>query len=71
MDMKKLFEVIESKRDEYITFLKEIAEIESPTPYKEGVDAVGRYFIEKAAGHGWKTEVFEQKTAGNGKTPSV
>ena len=65
MDTKKLFEVIESKKDEYTTFLKEIAEIESPTTYKEGVDAVGAYFIKKAKEHGWKTEVFEQKIAGN------
>ena len=65
MDIKKLFEVIESKRDEYLNFLKEITEIESPTSYKEGIDAVGAYFIEKAGKRGWKTEVFEQKTAGN------
>ncbi|MBO4725415.1 MAG: M20/M25/M40 family metallo-hydrolase, partial [Firmicutes bacterium] len=40
-------------------------EIESPTTYKEGVDAVGAYFVEKARQKGWKIEVFEQKTAGN------
>ena len=65
MDTKKLFEVIEENKDEYLNFLKEIAEIESPTSCKEGVDAVGAYFIEKAKKHGFKTEVFEQKTAGN------
>lgn len=65
MDTKVLFEVIESKKDEYLQFLKEIVEIESPTGYKEGVDAVGAYFIEKAKEKGWKTEVFRQEIAGN------
>ena len=65
MDTNKLFDIIESKKDEYIAFLKDITEIESPTTYKAGVDAVGAYFIEKAKKYGWKTEVFEQKTAGN------
>ncbi|MBE7059256.1 MAG: M20 family metallopeptidase [Ruminococcaceae bacterium] len=65
MDAKKLFEIIYSKKDEYINFLKEIVEIESPTTYKEGVDKVGEYFVEKAEKLGFKTEVFEQKTAGN------
>ena len=65
MDIKKLFDVIESKKDEYIDFLKETVERESPTTYKKGVDAVGDYFIEKAKEKGFKTEVFEQETAGN------
>ncbi|MBR4720297.1 MAG: M20/M25/M40 family metallo-hydrolase [Clostridia bacterium] len=65
MDTERLFELIESKKEEYLNFLKEIAEIESPTTYKEGVDAVGEYFIEKAKAHGWKTEVFRQEKSGN------
>ena len=65
MDSKKLFEVIESKKEYYLNFLKEIVEIESPTTYKEGVDAVGDYFVEKAKIRGWKTEVFRQEKAGN------
>ena len=65
IDTKRLFEITEAKKDEYINFLKEIVEIESPTSYKKGVDAVGEYFVEKAKRLGFKTEVFEQKTAGN------
>ena len=65
MDTKALFEIIEAKKDEYLNFLKEITEIESPTTYKEGVDAVGAYFIEKAKKFGWKTEVFAQEKSGN------
>lgn len=63
--MKELFEIIEAKKEEYLTFLKEITEIESPTTYKEGVDAVGAYFVERAKEKGWNTEIFPQETAGN------
>ena len=65
MDMKKLFEIIDAKKDEYLSFLKDITEIESPTTYKEGIDAVGSYFIERAKKRGWKTEVIRQERAGN------
>ena len=65
MDIKHLFETIESKQEEYLNFLKEIVEMESPTSEKERVDAVGAYFILKAKKHGWETEVFRQKTAGD------
>ena len=65
MDTEKLFEIIESKKEEYINFLKETAEIESPTTYKKGVDAVGEYFIKKGEEKGFKTEVFKQEKAGN------
>ena len=65
MKCKKLFEIIESLNDEYIQFLKEVCTIESPTDYKEGVDRVGKYFIEKARAKGWSFEVQEQKTSGN------
>lgn len=65
MDFGMLFELIEAKKEEYLDFLKNVVEIESPTTYKNGVDAVGNYFIEKAKEHGWMTEIFEQKIVGN------
>ena len=65
MNYTKLFEIIDAKKDKYVNFLKEIVEIESPTTYKNGVDAVGRYFIEKAKEKGWKTEIFRQNVAGD------
>ena len=48
MKCEKIFEIIDSMNDEYIDFLSEVCKIESPTEYKEGVDRVGKYFIEKA-----------------------
>lgn len=65
MDTERLFDIIQSKKEYYLNFLKEIAELESPTSYKEGVDKVGRYFIERAKERNWRVEVFEQETAGN------
>ena len=65
MDYKKIFDLIDQKEAEYINVWKEICDIESPTLYKEGVDAVGAYFIEKAKKFGWKVEVLEEPVSGN------
>lgn len=51
--------------DEYIEFLTDICRIESPTEYKEGVDAVGRYFIDKAKARGWRIDVQSQPVSGD------
>lgn len=63
--MRKEFEIIESLEKEYVDFLVDICEIESPTLFKEGVDAVGRYISEKARKKGWDIEVFPQKVSGD------
>ena len=47
MNINKLKQIIDSIESEYIEFLTDICNIESPTEYKEGVDAVGKYIIEK------------------------
>ena len=65
MNFTKLFEIIDLQKDKYLNFLKDVVEIESPTAYKEGVDAVGVYFIDKAKEKGWKTEIFRQEVAGD------
>ncbi len=65
MDVYKLLETVESLKDKYVSFLKEVVEIEDPTDYKEGVDKVGEYFINKAKELGFKTEVFRQDVSGN------
>ena len=44
-----LFERIVELEKEYINFWIDVCKIESPTEYKEGVDRVGRYFMEKSA----------------------
>ena len=65
MDYKQIFDIIDRKEAEYIQVWKEVCDIESPTLYKEGVDAVGNYFIEKANQFGWKVDVLEEPVSGN------
>ena len=60
-----LFTRIDELEKEYINFWIDVCKIESPTEYKEGVDRVGRYFMEKAAARGWKIEVQKQPVSGD------
>ena len=54
----KLFEKLDEMENEYIKFWEELCLIESPTDYKEGVDASGNYIVEKAKAYGWKIHSF-------------
>lgn len=60
-----LFAKIDELEKEYINFWMDVCKIESPTEYKEGVDRVGRYFMEKAKARGWKIEVQRQPVSGD------
>ena len=44
---------------------EDVCNIESPTDYKAGVDAVGDYFAEKAKALGFSVEYFRHEKAGN------
>lgn len=65
MNCERIFAEIAAMNDEYLKFWEDVCNIESPTAYKEGVDAVGRYFAEKAKERGWEVEIFEQPVSGN------
>ena len=65
MICRELFEEIEGLNSEYLDFLEDVCNIESPTDFKAGVDAVGKYFLEKAEARGWKTEILKQDKAGD------
>lgn len=65
MKHEKIFSVIDSLKEKYLGILEDVCNIESPTDYKEGVDGVGRYFIDLAEKMGWKVEVSFQKVAGD------
>lgn len=65
MNCEKLFKVIDSLQEKYVDFLSDICRIESPTDYKEGVDRVGRYFIDYAKEKGWEIEVCPQSVSGD------
>lgn len=62
---EKLIQIIDELNEEYVKIWEDICNIESPWSYKEGVDAVGEYFIHYANDRGWKVEVFPQERAGN------
>ena len=62
----KVLRRIDQLEQEYIRFWIEICKLESPSDYKPGVDAVGRYFTEKALDRGWKVDVLDQPVSGNG-----
>ncbi len=65
MDHEYLFQTIDGMQKQYEQFLLDICNIESPTEYKEGVDRVGAYFIDRAREHGWEVDVHEEAIAGN------
>ena len=65
MNYNKLFEKIDSLKEKFVNMLCEVCSIESPTDYKEGVDAVGRYFIEYAKSKGWDVDVCSQQVSGD------
>ena len=65
MKCEKLLNTIRELNDEYLDVLEDVCNIESPTDFKEGVDAVGTYFAERAKRKGWKVEIFRQNVAGD------
>ncbi len=65
MSCEKVFAMIDSLNDKYVRVWEDVCNIESPTLYKEGVDAVGKYFASLANECGFQVEVFEQPVAGD------
>jgi len=65
MQCKELFEVIDSLSGRYVDVLEDVSNIESQTIDKEGVDKVGKYFMEVAKQHGWKIEIEPQEKSGD------
>ena len=61
----KLFRIVDELNVEYVKMLEDVCNIESPWYSKEGVDAVGEYFIRHANERGWRVEVFPQERVGN------
>ena len=65
MSSAALLKQIESLNNEYISFLEDVCNVESPTNFKEGVDKTSLYFINKAKEKGWKIEVLKQAVSGD------
>lgn len=62
---EELFEKIDELSGEYLDLLEDICNVESPTNYKAGVDAVGEYCASVARKNGWDVEIFRQEVSGN------
>ena len=60
-----VFQKIDELNSTYLDVWEDVCNIESPTNYKEGVDAVGNYFAKKAEERGWKVEFCRQPVSGN------
>lgn len=62
---EKVLKTIDGLEKKYLDVLESVCNIESPTLFKEGVDACGRYFINMAKEKGWKVEICPQKLSGD------
>lgn len=65
MKCDALFKRIDELNDQFIKIWIDVGNIESPTAYKQGVDAVGKYFADYARARNWEVEIFEQPISGN------
>ena len=65
MMCKQLFETIDELNEQYLNMLEDVCNIESPTDFKEGVDAVGEYIQTVAKKHNWKIDVLKQEISGD------
>jgi glutamate carboxypeptidase len=65
MRCAEVFKKIDELEGEYLDMLEAVCNIESPTAYKAGVDAVGALFADAAKRLGWSVDVHEEAVAGN------
>ena len=65
MNYRDVFEMIDRLQPEFVRFWEDICMIESPTKFKEGVDAVGRFCTEAAEKRGWQVTVHQEAVSGN------
>jgi len=65
LKIDELFKAIDEKESEFINIWQDVCNIESPTEYKKGVDAVGNYFAKYAKAQGWDVEKFVQECVGD------
>ena len=54
MSNAEIARLVDALTPEYYQIWEDVCNIESPSASKEGVDAVGRFFAEKARQKGWQ-----------------
>lgn len=65
MSHLKAFDKIDEQKEIYFDIWEKVCDIESPTSYKAGVDAVGNFFVKMAKKRGWTVEVCRQEVSGD------
>ncbi len=65
MKYEALFNIIDESFPKYLSLWEEVCNIESPTSCKEGVDAVGRCFADRAESLGWAVEYHREEISGD------
>ena len=65
MKCDALFAKIDELYPKYVKVWEDVCNIESPTAYKAGVDAVCQYFVKMAEEKGWEIEISKQEVAGD------
>ena len=61
----ELYQLIDSLTETYYQVWEDLCNIESPSAYKEGVDAVGNYCVRIAEKRGWQVDICRQEVSGN------
>ena len=61
----EVFRKIDELEETYLNIWEQVCDIESPTKYKEGVDAVGKFFADMAIQRGWTVEYCRQEVSGD------
>lgn len=65
MVCKEVFKKIDETSENYYKIWQDCCNIESPSDFKSGVDAVGDYFVSLAKKRGWKVEILKQEVSGD------
>ena len=65
MDKQQLFSMVDELEADAIKAWVDVCNIESPTSFKEGVDACSKFFIQKAEENGWKIEIHKEDVSGD------
>lgn len=65
MHVNIITDAIRAREKDYIKVWEDVCNIESPTKYKEGVDAAGSYLAALAEKKGWLVERYPQPIAGD------
>ena len=65
MDCSRIFDAIDKLNDQYVQVWEDILNIESPSNFKEGVDAVSDYFVALSKDKNFKIERFPEEKFGD------